>query len=140
MQPNNQHLRAYEQDYLNWYNRAGTYAGVPFDPRPFAQLIHEQHPDRPQWAEAMLRCTRAWHREELYSYVVSPYDKDGRLHGGGFWLHHPQLGTLLVDLLDDGSIRGIEYHGRFGADRYQQPLETLLPRLARVTSSSPNVH
>jgi hypothetical protein len=41
---NSAHLlnAAYEQDYLDWHQHTGPYAGVPFDPRTFTQLVREQ--------------------------------------------------------------------------------------------------
>jgi hypothetical protein len=130
----NPHRSAYEQAYLDWYQGAGTYAGVPFAPEPFAQLIRQQHPHLPNLAAAMLRCTRAWH-SEAYSHLVAPND---RRHGSGgaFWLRHPQLGILLVDLARDGAIIGIEYHHRLPSmeDPALEPLEAWLARLAPLTA------
>lgn len=141
MQALHPHVARYQQDYLDWHTRSGIYAGVPFDPRPFALLIRAQYPGRPLWAAAMERCTRAWHRT-VYTHLRSPYDKERTLYGGGFWLQHPHLGTLLVDLTGQGDISGIEYHARlrYLDDPTAEPLESVLARLAPVTSALSSVH
>jgi len=118
---------AYEQEYLDWYQHTGPYAGVPFDSRTFAQLVREQYPTEPAWADAMERCDRAWHTE-WYTTLYPPYENKYVRHRGSFWLQHPQLGKLLVDHLQSGDIAGIEYWARLGRENLE-PLEHVLNRL-----------
>ncbi|MCB9163600.1 MAG: hypothetical protein H6592_04050 [Flavobacteriales bacterium] len=118
---NNDWNSAYERDYLAWYEREQDTVGEPFDPQPFVDAAHAQYPDHPELAEAFARCTGAWHRSRLYTYLRMPADRKARWHFiGSFWLQHPKLGKLLVDLLqdpDDGAqvcIGGFEYFDRLG--------------------------
>lgn len=120
-QQHTEHLSAYEREYLAWYEREQDTVGEPFDPQPFVDAARAQYPDHPELAAAFARCTGAWHRSRLYTYLRMPADRKARWHFiGSFWLQHPTLGKLLVDLLqdpDDGAqvcIGGIEYFDRLG--------------------------
>jgi hypothetical protein len=87
--------------------------GLPFHPAEFARLTREQWPHRPALCEAWLRCTRHWPESTLYTHFVAPAEHALRWKfASGFQLQHPALGTLIVDVLRDGSIGGMEYLDR----------------------------
>jgi hypothetical protein len=95
-------LAAYDREYLEWYTRTNDTTGSPFDPASFVQALRAQYPGRPQWANAFAACTRSWDRNELYTYFLSPPDQRARWnYAGGFFLEHPVMGTVTVDLIHD---------------------------------------
>ncbi|HNR55238.1 MAG TPA: hypothetical protein PKJ19_08735 [Flavobacteriales bacterium] len=116
-----EHLSAYEREYLAWYEREQDTVGEPFDTQPFVDAALAQYPGQPELAAAFARRTGAWHRSRLYTYLRMPADRKARWHFiGSFWLQHPDLGKLLVDLLKDpddaaqACIGGFEYFDRLG--------------------------
>lgn len=109
----------YEREYLAWYQRCFANPGVAFDPTEPVRLARAQWTNRPELAEALAKCTRAWPESELYTHFLSPREKEERWdYAGGFFLEHPALGTLSVDTIHDKdapggiSIGGIEYLDR----------------------------
>lgn len=99
---NCKHLLAFEREYLDWYTRSTDTTGTPFDPTPLVEAARAQYPSKPEWAMAFALCTRRWERSELYTYFISPPDKRARWsYAGGFFLEHPVLGTVTVDLIHD---------------------------------------
>ncbi len=86
------------------------YQCSPFDPTELVALALEQRPDRPEFAEALGRCTEQWWEHELYAYLQDPSLRATRAaYGGGFVLLCPRLGRLNFDMLKDGSMLGIEF-------------------------------
>ncbi|MEO8591177.1 MAG: hypothetical protein ABI432_17495 [Flavobacteriales bacterium] len=103
----------YERDYLNWYNRKFNNPGRRFDPALLVRLARAQWSDRPELAAAFANCTREWPRNGLYTYFQSPVDREKKWDfGGSLFLEHPVLGTLVVDVMKDNSIGGMEYLDR----------------------------
>ncbi|MBK7384850.1 MAG: hypothetical protein IPI81_16180 [Flavobacteriales bacterium] len=104
-------MNPYEREYLAWYHR-DTHPGTRFDPRTLVECAQAQWTDEPQLAVAFARCTRAWDRNELYTYFNSPADRRTKHFAANLFLAHPTLGALVVDVMTDGSIGGIEYLDR----------------------------
>jgi len=103
----------FERDYLAWYDRNFRNPGRPFDPTLLVALAREQWTDRPELAASFARCTREWPRNQLYSYFMSPMERPTKWRfATNLFLAHPTLGTLLVDVMTDQSIGGIEYLDR----------------------------
>lgn len=90
-------MSTFEQDYLSWYKRLH-HPGTPFDPTLFVELTRAHLPQRPGVAAAMARCTRTWERSELYTSFTGPLEKRDRRFFGSFFMDHPTLGTLTVDV------------------------------------------
>lgn len=92
---------------MEWYERKVVAKGEPFDGQAMADLALVQWPLELQLSEAFTHCRRIWHRNELYSYFMRPNELDGRWRfAGNRWLAHPELGTLLVDLVHDERVQG----------------------------------
>lgn len=62
------------------------------------ELTRAQLPQWPGIADAMARCTRTWVRSELYTSFSGPLDKRERRFFSSYFLDHPTLGTLTVDV------------------------------------------
>ena len=80
-----------------------------FNGKDLAALALAQRPDRPELADAFARCTVQWSESEKYTYLVDPFKPELWRYAGGVALECPVLGSLLVDVLEDGSIGGIEF-------------------------------
>lgn len=85
------------------------YACTPYEPSALVALALAQLPKRPQVAEALSRCTRQWSESALYTWFTDPKASDRKHCAGGFFLHCPQLGTLLFDTDAAGEILGMEH-------------------------------
>lgn len=104
---------AFETDYLDWYHRLHGRHGVAFDPTLFARLARDQWQDEPDLCAAWLRCTMEWPKDDLYTHFMPPMERQHRWNfRASLFLSHPTLGTLVVDVLKDGSIGGMEYLDR----------------------------
>ncbi len=109
------HERCYQQEYLAWYNRVNS-PGEHFDPTSLVKLARRQWSNRRDLADSFARCTRQWPRNELYTYFINPYTPD---KPGCRWdfamnlmLSCPERGVLVVDIMKDCSIGGIEFLDR----------------------------
>lgn len=104
---------AYETDYLAWYHGLHGRHGVPFDPSLFTRLARDQWQDEPALCAAWQECQMEWPSSELYTYLLPPLE---RVHAGrivrSLFLEHPELGTLVVDVLDGDRLAGMEYLDR----------------------------
>ncbi|HEX8271302.1 MAG TPA: hypothetical protein VF615_01550 [Longimicrobiaceae bacterium] len=85
----------------------------PYDPAWLVALARDSRPDEPWLAEALARCTRAAEGGRAYLYFVDPARPD---EPGSAWqfeenvvLHHPREGELVLDVLRDGRIGGVEF-------------------------------
>lgn len=106
-------LTHFDREYLQWYFRKVANKGTPFDPRDLASLTRQQHPNKPEWAAAIARCTREWQADERYTYFISwPARQGVGPCKYGFQLQHPTIGKLIVDALEDGRVVGMEYLDR----------------------------
>lgn len=110
-----------EQDLIQHYF-APRYQCSPFDPTALVALAKQQHPGRPEFAEALARCTQQWRKNEMYAYFADPQAKDRSRYHKGFVLDCPRQGALVVDVAVNGAIFGIEYidavkHHRGDADQ-----------------------
>ena len=96
------HQHAFERDYLAWYRRYNDTTGIPYDPTALVDAARKHHRNKPQWATAFALCTRRWDRNELYTDFLSPPDRRARWnYAGGFFMEHPVMGTITVDLIHD---------------------------------------
>jgi hypothetical protein len=85
----------------------------PYDPAWLVELARRQHPGELWLAEALARCTRAWEESRAYTRFVPAEHPN---EPGSEWqfdrsvlLEHPAEGTLVLDVLQDGRIGGIEF-------------------------------
>ncbi|MGV9013523.1 MAG: hypothetical protein ACOH13_13090 [Flavobacteriales bacterium] len=86
------------------------YQCSPFDPSALVTLAQEQYPHRPEFAEALGRCTEQWRENTLCAYFQDPAQRLTRAKWiGSFWLVCPTQGELIIDVLEDGNILSIEY-------------------------------
>ena len=74
------------------------------------ELVSEQEPDRPDLVKQLKQCViRKWIRQP-YVQFVSDENADGAgLIGESIVIEHPTEGTMVVDVLKDGRIGGIEF-------------------------------
>jgi len=84
-----------------------------FDPEWIAHCIEEQHPDRPEVAEAMRRCTMALDERPGYTRFVDSRraNKPGAAWQFGYNLElvGTPRGWLILDVLEDGRVGGVEF-------------------------------
>jgi hypothetical protein len=88
----------------------------PYDPAWVADWVRASVPDEPWLADALARCTRAMDGGKAYVYFVDPADAN---QPGAAWqiedsrtLHHPEEGTLVLDILAGRRVGGIEFLAR----------------------------
>ena len=111
------HMNTYEQNYLNWFKRLH-HPGTFIDPTLLVELTRAQLPQWPAVAAAMARCTSTWVRSELYTSFIGPLDNRERRFFSSYFLDHPTLGTLTVDVFhsttapEDLIIGGLEHLDR----------------------------
>jgi hypothetical protein len=84
-----------------------------YDPAWLVALAKEQYPDEPCFAEALARCTRRAEGCPSYMYFVDPKDVN---QPGAEWqfdqnimLESDAEGMLILDVLKDGRIGGVEF-------------------------------
>ena len=87
----------------------------PYDPAWLVQLARAQHPESPWLAEALARCRLAVGAGSPYVHFASAEQAN---RPGAEWqyresisLHDPEVGLVVVDVLEDGRIGGIELVG-----------------------------
>jgi hypothetical protein len=87
-----------------------------YDPTWLVELARSRRPDLPWLAEAFARCIRCRVESEFYVRFV---DSDRANQPGSDWqfrenlfLDDPTEGNLVVDVLQDGRVGGIEYYDR----------------------------
>lgn len=85
----------------------------PYDPAWLVALARETVPGDPWLADALATCTRASQESRAYLYFVDPARPN---EPGSAWqlaetvvLHHPREGDLVLDVLKDGRIGGVEF-------------------------------
>ncbi len=88
----------------------------PYDPTWLVNLARESYPDEPWLAEALARCVRGAQESPAYIHFVDP---SGPNTPGSEWqfeenllLDHPEEGTLVLDILREQRIGGVEFLGR----------------------------
>jgi hypothetical protein len=85
----------------------------PYDPTWLVEWVRANRPDVAWVADALARCTRAAAGGRAYLYFADPADAN---QPGAAWqiaenvtLEHPDEGTLVLDVLLDRRIGGIEF-------------------------------
>jgi hypothetical protein len=85
----------------------------PYDPTWLVEWVRENRPEAAWVADALARCTRAAEGGRAYLYFVDPVDAN---QPGAEWqmaenvaLEHPTEGTLVLDVLVDRRIGGMEF-------------------------------
>ncbi len=85
----------------------------PYDPTWLVELARSQ---RPELVAALAGCTRARHAGDAMIHFVSPRRPN---QPGSAWqfrenatLEHPDQGTLVLDVLKDGRVGGVEFLDR----------------------------
>ena len=84
-----------------------------FKPNWIIELVKEQEPDRLDVIDALLKCTNGIWESRAYIYFVSQKNVNQK---GAEWqfkenivLEHKKVGTIVLDVLKDGRIGGIEF-------------------------------
>lgn len=97
----------------------------PCDFSDLVPLARTQWTEYPLIADSFARCTTQWPESELYTYFIDPttIHKPGSAwqFAGNFFLSCPVRGTLVVDVMKDGSIGGIEYLDRVMGHKVNMP-------------------
>lgn len=85
----------------------------PYDPQWLVKLAEEQMPEEPELAQALAACTRCTRESAYMVYFVAPSFPN---QPGSAWqfdenviLEDPQEGDLVLDVLKDGRIGGVEF-------------------------------
>lgn len=85
----------------------------PYDPSWLVGLAEEQYPDQPWLTAALARCTRCHVESPAYTYFVDPEcaNKPGAAwqFAANIELSSPTAGPLLLDVLTEGRIGGVEF-------------------------------
>ena len=88
----------------------------PYDPTWLVELARTTRPEFPWLAGALAICTRCRVESECYVRFVNP---DGANQPGAEWQFKENLflydlteGNLVVDILQDGRVGGIEFYDR----------------------------
>lgn len=81
---------------------------MDYDPEWLAELAREQHPDQPDLAGALARCTRARRDGRAYLRFVEADTPAWRFERS-VTLESRREGTLVLDVLQDGRVGGVEF-------------------------------
>ena len=88
----------------------------PYDPSWLVALARRQHAADPSLAAALERCDCHWAKSRLYIYFVDPTraNEPGALwqFEKNVWLKDEREGDLLLDILQDGRVGGVEFYSR----------------------------
>ena len=97
--------------YVAWRKRWQAY-----DPSWLVKLAEQQLPEKPELAEALRACTRYSPESDAYYYFVSGRKPNQE---GSAWqfkenisLRDPEEGELILDVLKDGRVGGVEFLSR----------------------------
>jgi hypothetical protein len=87
-----------------------------YDPTWLVELAQATCADAPWLAAALRRCTRVARESRAYLYFVNPADANGP---GSEWqfaenilLEHPIEGSIVLDILTDRRVGGVEFLSR----------------------------
>lgn len=101
----------HKRDNLTWES---------YDPTWLVILAKEQYPYEPEFGEALARCIRRAEDCQSYMYFVDPKDAN---QPGAEWQFKQNImlaseteGTLVLDVLKDGRIGGVEFLKRLCTD------------------------
>ena len=88
----------------------------PYDPTWLVDAARQLCPEEPWLPAALERCTRALHESRAYVYFVDPANPNAP---GSEWqfvenivLDHPIEGDLVLDILTDRRVGGVEFLSR----------------------------
>jgi len=97
----------------------GIFGGVgweAYDPSRLVRLAREQLAEEPAIAEALAKCSRSRRESKAYVHFVDPSRPN---EPGSDWqfdrnvfLTDPERGDLVLDVLKDGRIGGVEFLNR----------------------------
>lgn len=89
---------------------------IAYDPAWLVDASERQYPDQPQLVAALARCTRACRESRAYIHFVAPERPN---QPGSEWQFERNLllektahGTLVLDILRDGRVGGVEFLSR----------------------------
>lgn len=84
-----------------------------FNSQWIVELVKKQEPERLDIIEALEKCTKGKWESRAYIYFVSQKNANQK---GAEWqfkenivLEHKKIGTIVLDVLKDGRIGGIEF-------------------------------
>ena len=88
----------------------------PYDPTWLVDLARQSCPDESWLVAALQRCTRAARESRAYLHFVDPANANAP---GSEWqfvenilLEHPTEGDIVLDILTDRRVGGVEFLGR----------------------------
>lgn len=101
----------------------------PFDPRWLVELAKQQRPELPWLAKSLESCTQChWKRRRIYVYFVDPQSAN---QPNAEWqyretisLEHPQFGLLMLDVLKDNRVGGVEFYDRLFPSGKPNPFDS----------------
>jgi hypothetical protein len=88
-----------------------------YDPTWLVELAKTQRPDLPWLAKSLAQCIQChWQRRRIYVYFVDPEsanqpDADWQFRET-LPLKHPEFGCILLDILEDNRVGGVEFYDR----------------------------
>ena len=92
----------------------------PYDPTWLVELAKAQLPEEPWLPAALAACTMARQESAAYIHFVKPADPD---EPGSEWqaqqdlmLQHPTEGDLVLDILEDHRVGGVEFLSKLSGD------------------------
>lgn len=93
----------------------------PFDPTWLVELVRAQCPKMPRLADSLAKTTEYFPRSVAYWYFVNPANanKPGAewQFFGNVHLNGGERGPLVLDVLKDGRVGGVEFLARLGEVR-----------------------
>jgi len=84
---------------------------APYDPTWLVELASAQEPGEPWLADALARSTRGAWECEAYLYFIDPKARVAAF-GENVVLESPTEGDLVLDILVDRSVAGVEFLSR----------------------------
>lgn len=83
----------------------------PYDPTWLVELARANEPGEPWLAETLARCSRGAWECDAYLYFIDPKDRAASFREN-IVLESPTEGDLVLDVLTDRSVAGVEFLSR----------------------------
>lgn len=97
-------LNLLRQEFMTW---------KPYNPTWLVELAREQYPKKVWLVDALMQCNQVMFESEAYIFFIDCHNPNAK---GSEWqfqenlkLNHPKEGELILDILTDNRVGGVEF-------------------------------